>query len=161
MKIRSKLAYIAAGLTVLATVLVPFVLINFFTHGVEASGLHVDEVYVAGPVVRTIEKDGYRIDVHKDFRPRLLQRVEPYVQLAWEPAKSLPTQIADEVDIDGDGKPDVRVSFVVPQNNDNMRVNVEPLSQKYIALHGVGKESFSRMIAEIDGKIIVRIPMQS
>lgn len=160
MKIRKILGYSAAALTLVIAVLVPFVLINFLSHGVEAAGLHVDEGFVGGPVVRTIAKPGYVIQVHREFHPRWLQRTEPFVQLSWEPRQSLPAQISDDVDIDGDGKPDVRVSFATPAKDGNTKVNVESLNPKYVALHGVGQQSFSRLIAVIHNKVVVRMPVR-
>ncbi len=159
MKIRSGLGYSLAALTLLAAVLVPFALMTFFTRAVARAGLHIDERYAAGPVVRTIEKTGYRIQVHKEFHPRLWQRAEAYVQIVWEPAAALPPRIVDEVDIDGDGAPDVRVSFAVPVPT-GATVEVEPLNPKYLALHAVGQQSLSRMIAQAKDKVIVRIPLR-
>ncbi len=79
------------------------------------------------------------------------------MQLAWEPVSALPGRVADEIDVDGDGKPDVRVSFVPGKD---MAVDVETLNPHYIALHGVRQEEFSRMIAQIDKRIIVRMPVR-
>lgn len=161
MKIRSTLGYSAAVLTIFVALLVPFFLYMFFAKGVNAMGLHVDEVYVAGPVVRTVAMNGYEIQIHKEFHPRLLQRAEPFVQIAWTPMKSLPPQVSDEVDVDGDGKPDVRVSFAVPKNvRAGTTVNVDSLNPRFIPLQGAGANLMTRMIAPVGDKIVVRIPLK-
>jgi hypothetical protein len=77
----SKLGYTAAGMTVLAAVLVPFLLMGLFTKGFTKLGLHVDEMYSGGPTVRTIQADGYTITIHKAVYPHLLQTEKPFVQL--------------------------------------------------------------------------------
>jgi len=133
---------------------------GFFSNTVARAGLHVDEGYSGGVVARTIAKNGYRIAVNQPVKPHLLQRLEPFVQIVWEPASALPAQISDEVDLDGDGRPDVRVTFAVPTDAQApLRVNVASLNDNYQSLAGVGKESFSRLIVRTDRGIIVRVPL--
>ena len=160
MKLRPTLGYTAAGLTVLATMLTPFLLYGSFTHGVASLGLHVDEMYSGGPKVRTIQNGAYSIAVHRPVYPHLLQNEKPFVQLDWNPASALPAHVSDTVDIDGTGHPDVRVSFDVPANpKAPLRVNVEPLNPHYEAMQNAGKESFSRLIVRVDNSILVRVPL--
>ncbi len=161
MKIGPKLGYSAAILTVLVSILVPLGLMGFFSNRVGALGLHVDEYYVGGPVVRTIAANGYQIQIHKEFHPRLLQRAEPYVQLAWTPVKALGARVSDDVDIDGDGKPDVHVTFAVPGSaRVGTKVDVDPVNPKFVSMHGVGEDSFSRFVGQVGDKIVVRIPLK-
>src|SRR5712691_12262105 len=108
-----KLGYTAAGLTVFAAALVPFLLYGVFTKGFSSLGLHVDEMYTGGPKVRTVLANGYTIDIHRQVSPHMFQREKPFVQLDWKPASALPPHVSDLVEIDGDGKPDIRVSFDV------------------------------------------------
>lgn len=157
----SKLGYAAAGATVFAAVLVPFLLMNAFSKGFANLGLHVDEIYSGGPKVRSVAMSGYSIDVHRPVYPRLLQREKPFVQVAWRPANALPPRISDTVDVDNDGRPDFRASFDVPKDpKAALHVEVEPLSPHYEALHNVGKESFSRLIARVDDAILIRVPLR-
>jgi hypothetical protein len=160
MKIREKLGYTAAGLTVLAAVLVPFLLYGVFTKGFAALGLHVDEMYSGGPKVRTIHNAAYSIDIHRPVFPHMLQTEKPFVQLDWKPVSSLPGHVSDLVDVDGDGQPDVRVSFDVPKDPKTpLRVNVEALNPRYEAMRNVGKERFSKLIVRVDDAILVRVPL--
>ena len=160
MKMREKLGYTAAGMTVLAAVLTPFLLYGLFTKGFAALGLHVDEMYSGGPKVRTIKTATYSIDIHRPVSPHLLQSEKPFVQLDWRPVSALPGHVSDAVDVDGDGQPDIRVSFDVPKDvKTPLRVNVEALNPHYEAMRNVGKERFSKLIVRVDDAILVRVPL--
>jgi len=163
-RILSILAYTGAGLMLLVTVCVPFVLMGVFSNVVAHAGLHIDASYSGGTIARTIQKDGYRIEVYQPVRPRLLERVEPFVQIVFEPVDSLPAQVPmhinDEVDLDGDGRPDVRVSFSVPADaGAKLRGDVTALKGGYVSLVNVSDESFSRMVVRTGNKIVVRVPV--
>jgi len=159
-KLTTKLGYAGAGLTLFAAALAPFVLYGLFTKGFSSLGLRVDEMYSGGPKVRTIQAAGYTIDIHRQVSPHLLQRETPFVQLDWRPANRLPAHVSDPVDIDGDGKPDVRVTFDVPKDPKvPLLVNVESLNPRYEAMRNVGKEKFSRLIVRVDDAILVRVPL--
>lgn len=160
MKPRAKLGYTAAGATVFAALLVPFLLFGVFTKGFAALGLRVDEVYSGGPKVRTVQTGAYSIDIHRPVFPHLLQTEKPFVQLDWRPVSALPSHVSDLVDVDGNGQPDIRVSFDVPQDpKAPLRVNVEPLNPRYEAMRNVGKGKFSRLIVRVDDAILVRVPL--
>ena len=160
MRLRAKLAYTAAGLTLLAALLVPFLLMGLFTRTFAAMGLHVDEMYSGGPTVRTVQNGAYSIAIHRPVYPHMLQSEKPFVQLDWKPVSALPGRVSDVVDIDGDGRPDVRVSFETHKGpNTPLRVDVEPLSQRYEAMRNVGKEQYSRLIVRVDDAILVRVPL--
>jgi len=122
----AKLGYTAAGVTLLMALLVPFILWGTFTKAFAGLGLHVDEVYSGGPEVRTIQLAGYSIDVHRPVFPHMMQSEKPFVQLDWRPANALPEHISDLVDVDGDGRADLRVEFDVPRDaKAPLRVNVD------------------------------------
>lgn len=156
----SKLGYTAAGMTVLAAVLVPFLLMGLFTKGFTKLGLHVDEMYSGGPTVRTIRADGYTVVIHQAVYPHLLQTEKPFVQLDWKPVSALPQHVSDAVDVDGDGQPEVRVSFDVPKDPKTpLRVDVDALNPRYQAMRNVGKRKFSELIVRVDDAILVRVPL--
>lgn len=155
----AKLGYAAAGATLIVAVLVPFFLYGTFTKMFSGFGLHVDEIYSGGPKLRTIDMPLYSIDVHRPVLPRLLQSERAFVQLDWKPVSALPQHISDTVDIDGDGQPDVRVSFDVPENSKApLRADVDALNPHYESVHNLGKMKFSSLIVRVDDKILVRLP---
>jgi hypothetical protein len=160
MKLRPILGYTAAGATVLAALLTPFLLMGLFSKGFIALGMHVDEVYTGGPKVRTIPMGAYSINVHRPVYPHLLQSEKPFVQLDWSPVSALPQRVSDTVDIDGDGQPDIRVSFDVPRDpKAPLRVDVDSLNPRYQAMQNAGKEKYSRLIVRVDNAILVRVPL--
>ena len=160
MTLRAKLGYTAAGLTVLAALLTPFLLMGLFAKGIVALGLHVDEVYSGGPKVRIFEHGAYSIAVHRPVYPHMLQTEKPFVQLDWSPVNALPAHVSDVVDVDGDGQPDIRVSFDVPRDPKvPLRVDVEPLGQNYEDMQNAGRERYSRLIVRVDNSILVRVPL--
>jgi hypothetical protein len=159
-KLAAKLGYTAAGLTVCAAALVPFLLYGVFTKGFSSLGLHVDEMYTGGPKVRTIQASGYTIEIHRPVSPHMLQREKPFVQLDWRPANALPPRVSDTVDIDGDGKADVHVSFDVPKDpKAPLRVDVDPLNPRYEAMRDIGRKKFSALIVRVDDAVLVRVPI--
>ena len=160
MKPRALLGYTGATVTLLLAILTPFWLSGFFSRGVAALPLHIDEVITGGPAVRAIPMGAYSIQVHRAVYPHLLQRELPYVQLDWKPANALPTHISDLVDIDGDGQPDVSVIFDVPRDpKAPLHVTMHPINPNYAALENVGKPRFSSLIVRVDDAILVRIPL--
>jgi hypothetical protein len=159
MRLRATLGYTAAAATVLAALLTPFLLYGLFTDGFVSLGLHVDEMYSGGPKVRVVQKGAYSIAIHRPVYPHLLQSEKPFVQLDWTPVGALPAHVSDAVDMDGDGQPDIRVTFDVPKDaRTPLRVDVEPLNPRYQAMRNVGKEKFSRLIVRVDNTILVRVP---
>jgi hypothetical protein len=157
---RAKLGYTAAVLTVVAAILTPFMLFDLFTKGFVGLGFHVDEMYSGGEKVRTIENGAYTIAVHRAVFPHMLQNEKPFVQMDWSPVNALPGHVSDMVDVDGDGQPDVRVSFDVP-NDPRMplHVNLDALNSRYEAMNHAGKEKYSRLIVRVDDRILVRVPI--
>lgn len=160
-RILSILAYIGAALTLVVAIAVPFILTETFSDAVGHAGLHIDAAYNGGTIAQTIDRGSYRILVDQPVQPRLLERIEPFVQIVFEPAPSLPAHVSDEIDLDGDARPDVRVSFTVPANPDApLRGDVTALNGKYISLHNVAGESFSRMVVRTGKQVVVRVPLE-
>jgi hypothetical protein len=160
-KVKAVLGYTGAVLTVAAMLVMPFVLFPLFQRGVAATGVEVDPVYTGGTTVRIIEKDGYRILVNQPVRSRaLLARPAAFVQLAWQPAGALPVRIADEVDVDGDGRVDLTARFEMPADTTAaLFVDVTPAGGKVLPLRRGSRDSFSALIARVGDRIVVRVPL--
>ena len=90
----------------------------------------------------------------------MLQSEKPFVQLDWRPVSALPQRVSDLVDVDGDGQPDIRVSFDVPRDpKAPLHVDVDSLNPRYQAMRNAGKERYSRLIVRVDNAILVRVPL--
>jgi hypothetical protein len=159
-RIVAVLPYVGAALTLVIAICVPFVLFRAFTKAVAHAGLHVDEAYSGGTVARTIERNGYQIAVYQPVWPRTLQRIEPFVQIVFKPADALSARMNEEIDLDGDGQPDVRVSFVLPaEPHAPLCGDVMALNSKYQSLANVGGDSYSRLVVRVNNQVIVRVPL--
>jgi hypothetical protein len=145
-----------AALSMALAVLTPFVLLGVFEKAIGSAGLRINPVYSGGETARVIQREGYRIVVNRQVaRLTPLQRVDPFVQMTWAPAAGLPETVADEVDLDGDGKPDVRVRFSPAR----LEAEMDPLGGPYRALRWQGMRSFSQLIARVNDGIVVRLPL--
>ncbi len=154
------LAYVGAALTLAIAVCVPFVLMGAFSKAVAHAGLHVDPSYTGGTIARTVEHTGYQTVVYQVVRPRALQDLDPFVQIAFKPVSALPRQVSEEIDLDGDGEPDVRVTFTVPADPKARPVGeVTALNGKYRAFRMPGDYSFSQLMVQSGGAVVVRVSL--
>jgi hypothetical protein len=76
--------------------------------------------------------------------------------MTWTPAAKLPARVSEEVDLDGDGTPDLKVSF----DTASLRLDVAPLHAGYRGVHVKGAISFSELIARVNDGIVVRVPLE-
>jgi hypothetical protein len=156
-RLRSILGYSGAALTMTLAVLTPFFLYGWFQKGIGGLGLRIDPVYSGGEVSHVIQRDGYRIVVNRPvYKKSPLQRVGSFVQVTWTPAAGLPARVADDVDLDGDGKPDLRVQFDVPKNQAS---ELEADVTRPQPAHIKGIASFDTLIARVKDGIVVRFPL--
>ena len=157
------LGYTAAAATLVAAILVPFVFLNLFTRAFASTGVRIAPAYTGGDTNYVVDRGAYKITVNHPVRPSApLQRTEPFVQIAWSPAEALPPRIAEEIDIDHDGRPDVFIEFAVPADkSQDLYVDATPRSQMVKSLRHVGKQSFSRAIVRDGDRIVVRVPLSA
>jgi hypothetical protein len=159
-RIVTVLAYVGAAVTLIVAACVPFVLMGVFTKAVAHAGLHVDASYSGGTVARTISRNGYDVVVYRPVYPHALQQVDPFVQIAFKPVASLPEHVSEEIDLDGDGQPDVRVNFTVPANpKARPPGEVVALNGKFESFAMPGDYSFSRLMVQSDDAVVVRVPL--
>jgi hypothetical protein len=153
---RAILGNTAAVATLAILLTTPF-LYGWFQKGVAALDLRIDPQYTGGEVARVVQRAGYQVIVRKPVPRRTpLQRVDPFVQMTWTPAAKLPAQVSDEIDLDGDGRPDVLVSF----DTAHLKLDVTPRTAGYRAVRCSGVVSFSELIARVNDGIVVRVPLR-
>lgn len=153
------LGYTAAGLTMAAALLTPFLLMGTFSNAVAHAGLRVDEKYSGGAVVRTLDRASYKIEIHQPVRPRLLERGETFVQVSFAPAARLPAEVDEAVDLDGDGVPDVRLRFTATGTEETaLKGEVTALNPKFISFASPASEGISRIVARVGDSVVVRVP---
>ena len=157
----SGLGYTAAALTIAIAILTPFLLLGSFKRGVAALGLRIDPVYSGGDVVRTIDHGAWRVLIYQEVPRRApLSPTPPFVQVKWTPAAALPPDIVETLDLDGDGVPDVRAEFHVPSTaTPELRMDLTALSPLVRPAKGIGRDSFSSMIARVNDSIVARVPL--
>ena len=159
-RILAIMAYAGAALTLLVAACVPFFLIGSFTNVVAHAGLHVDDAYTGGTVARTLDRGAYQILIFQSFRPHALQRVDPFIQIAFTPADRVPALIKEDIDADGDGQPDLRISFALPAGSATpVDGKVISLNSKYESVADFSSGSFSRLLVHAGDRIVVRIPL--
>ncbi|MGD0580897.1 MAG: hypothetical protein ABSC08_18470 [Bryobacteraceae bacterium] len=161
-RLTSILGIAAAVLTVAVAVVGPLVWFGAFNRAAASTKLRIDPLYTGGEPARVLERTGYQIVVYKPVPKRaLLSESGGFVQLVWKPATALPPHVSEEIDIDGDGRPDVVASFDVPRDpGTELRLTVKPLNARLQPLNGIGKESFSALIARVNDSIVVRVPQR-
>jgi len=159
-KILPVLAYMGAAATLVLAALTPFVLMGYFSRLVAATGIHVDPVYTGGTVARTLPRGAYQIDIYSPVLPHALQHVDPFVQIAFRPVSALPTHFSEAIDLDGDGQPDVQVSFTLPANAKLRPAgDVVALNGKYQSFRIPVAGSFSQLMVEANGAMLLRVPL--
>lgn len=160
MRARIVLAYIGAALTLATAALVPFVLMGTFTRVVAHSGLRIDAAYSGGPVDRVIQRGAYRILINKPVYPRALQDIDPFIQIAFTPTTALPLHVSEDLDLDGDEHADVRVTFTVPADpHARPQGAAAALSPRYRSFVTPGDSSFSQLMVQAQGEVVIRIPL--
>ncbi len=162
-RIRPVLGYTGAALTLLAALLTPFLLYGWFQNVIGGAGLRIHPIYSGGEVSHVLKRGGYSILVNRPvLRHTPLERFDSFVQIAWTPASGLPERVADEVDLDGDGNPDVLVQFDVPKDPSlDLVADVTPRGGHVRPLHAKGAASLFALIARVKDTIVVRVPVKT
>jgi hypothetical protein len=154
-KLPAVLGHAAAVLAVVLAAIAPFVLFGGFTRAIGSLGLRIHPGYSGGEVARAISRPGYRVLIFQPVgRTTPLQRIQPFVQVQWTPASSLPPALSEDLDLDGDGKPDMRVALRPAE----LTLDAVPLDPRYrpARLKGVG--SFSALVARVGDAVVARLP---
>jgi hypothetical protein len=123
----------------LAALGLPVVLATFIGQGfwsqslVDSTGLHVSPWYTGDVVARTVVHADYETRIHKPvFQALIGERPEGFVQVDWAPAGAVPGHLSEEIDYNGDGRPDFRIEL----NTQTGQAVFTPLSPLAIGLRG-------------------------
>jgi len=156
------LGYSAAILVLALLFLTPFKLLEGFAGLVGRLGIKPHPKFAGGPVVRTLDRGTYRIEISApDGSVGPLERSPRFVQVAWSPAKTLPGRIQESLDLDGDGKPEVAVDFEVPQDRDHrLQARVQVLDPaKVRPIEELGRSDLSALLVRLEDRIVARFPV--
>jgi hypothetical protein len=156
------LGYAIAALTIAVAVVGPMFWFGVISRAAAKTSLRIDPEYTGGEPARTIARDGYQVVVYKPVLKRApLSPIASFVQIVWKPVSALPAAISEPIDLDGDGWPDCVVSFQASRDSHaKLRVTVKPLTALVQPMNGVGKDSFSSLIARVNDTIVVRVPLR-
>ena len=156
--------YLAATGVLVVLILGPFVLMPCFSRLVGELGIRPHPRYAGGPVVRTLQRGGYQIELSAPAGAMgPLERTRPFVQVAWSPAEAVPEVVDERLDLHGDGRPEVRLSFRVPRDpRTPLQGRVEVLDATRVEpLAELGRSAdLSAMLVRVDHRIVARIPVK-
>ena len=161
-RLSAVLGYAVAVLTIAVAVVGPLFWFGFFTRAAARTSLRIEPTYTGGEPARTIARDTYQIVIYKPVLKRApLSPIASFVQIVWKPVSALPAAISEPLDLDGDGQPDCVVSFQASRDPQaKLRVTVKPLTALVQPMNGVGRDSFSSLIARVNDSIVVRVPLR-
>ena len=158
----SVFGYTAAALSLVTLVSTPF-LLPLVARGLAATGVTIDPVYTGGAVMRTVPSGAFHINIHRPVPRRApLARTKPFVQIDFAPVEKLPASVDEAIDIDGDGKPDVRVRFDTPSEpRTALEADLLSLDPRVQERRGVTRGDLDALIARLPEAIVVRVPIES
>ncbi|HXZ35512.1 MAG TPA: hypothetical protein VEL68_05795 [Thermodesulfobacteriota bacterium] len=157
------LGYGAAALTILFALALPIKGFPVFLSALGNLGLKIAPWYSGGEVASTLDRGSYQIKVYHPVYPALVGEGEKgFVQLVWQPRSALPPRVQEEIDLNGDGKPDCEVSFSNPPEEAGAPLlTVNPKSPWVSPVHNSPTTSFEGILVErVKDAMYVRIPLK-
>lgn len=131
--IKAFLGYTYAVLCI-PILLAAFIGIGFWSSKlVEVTKVTINPRYTGGNVINTISHGDYNTLIHRTvFDGLFSDRKDGFVQINWSPLDSLPANITEEIDYDGDGKSDLKIAL----NTENCTAEIEPYNDQIVDLEG-------------------------
>jgi hypothetical protein len=161
--LKAILGYGAVGLVLALMFLTPFKLLPGFTGLVGRLGLRPHPKFAGGPVVRSLERGSYRISISAPAGALgTLERQPRFIQVSWSPVNALPDRVEEQLDLDGDGHPDVQIRFAVPKNPKiplQGQVNVLD-STKVLPISALGRGPLDALLVRLEDRIVARFPVK-
>ena len=114
-KLKSILGYFLAVLCIPLMIFSVLAFTNVFPLSqsfITATGLKTSANWTGGEVVQTIDHGTYQTDIHRPVFDALIgEHTEGFIQIAWQPLKTLPRLIDEKIDFDADGQADFRIEL--------------------------------------------------
>ena len=166
--LRSTLGYVTVSLVLAALVTTPFVLLPRFSKLIAGLGIRVHPQIVGGPVVRTLERGTYRVAISAPVGAiGPLEHYPRFVQVSWSPLDALPDRIDEQLDLDGDGRPEVGITFAVPKDPATPlegEVNVLDPSRveatTFLTRRGGFIYDLSALFVRLEDRVVARFPVK-
>lgn len=135
-KIKSYLGYTYAFICI-PIILVGFIGMDFWGKAmVSATGVTINPRITGGKVINTISHNEYNTLIHRAvFDGLFSERKDGFVQIDWTPLNSLPENIQEEIDYDGDGENDFKIDL----DTKNCTGKIEAYNSKVVSLEGCYK----------------------
>jgi hypothetical protein len=156
------LAYGAAVLTILFSVLLPIKIMPFFLSLVGALDLKIAPWFSGGEEAFTIDRGSYQIKVYRPVYPALRGEGDRgFTQLVWQPKTALPPRVREAIDLNHDGTADCEISFSNPKDEKAvLLLTVTPLSFWVLPVQNSRTRSLWVLIEKGSKAIYVRIPVK-
>ena len=159
--LKAVLGYAAALLVIAIAVEAPFRITPLFVKAVAATGIRPEDAYTGGQVARTLDRGAWHIAIYKPVhRATPFHEMDPFIQADWQPVEALPPTVSEALDLDGDGKPDVAVTFAVPKDPKTpLTADVKVLSDLVKPITRLDRRSLFAAVARVGDRIVVRVPL--
>ncbi len=157
------LAYGAAVLTILFSLVLPIKIMPFFLSLVGALDLKIAPWFSGGEEAFVIDRGGYQIKVYRPVYPALIgEGSRGFVQLVWQPRTALPHQVQEAIDLNRDGTLDCEISYSNPTDEKAVPLlTVTPLSSWVLPVQNSRTSSlWAVLIEKGSNAIFVRIPVK-
>lgn len=135
-KIKALLGYTYAFVYI-PIILAGFIGMDFWgSKMVSAAGVTINPRYTGGKVINTISHNEYNTLIHRTvFDGLFSERKNGFVQIDWAPLNSLPENIEEEIDYDGDGINDFKIAL----DTKNCSGEIKAYNPKVVSLEGCYK----------------------
>jgi len=161
-KLKSLFGYGAAILVLTVMVLAPFVLMSRIEQLVGHLGLRSHPKFSGGSAVRVLNRDGYQVTIAAPAGPVGPMEWGPrFIQVSWSPVGALPDTVDEQLDLDGGGRPQVRLRFRVPRDpkqplTGQLEILDPGLVRPITILRRTGGPG---LLVRLDHSIVARIPL--
>jgi hypothetical protein len=125
-KLQSFFAY-TVGVLLIFMVMATFIFSNQLSKLLVAkTGLKVSPWITGGEIEQRVNRENYWVEIyHPVFRGLLVDRPQGFIQIKWKPLGSLPRQVNERIDWDGDGRSDFHI-YLDTVTGESKLIRAEP-----------------------------------